>query len=68
MLSCCLFDLLVDMLRFVRQVVCTVYLRELQEQRGLTDDALQHIARVAGPRHATLLVARQGPDPRLVYI
>lgn len=56
------------MLRFVRQVVCTVYLRELQEQRGLTDDALQHIARVAGPRHATLLVARQGPDPRLVYI
>lgn len=34
-----------------RKVVCTVYLRELQEQRGLTDLALQHIALVAGPRY-----------------
>lgn len=34
-----------------RKVVCKVYLRELQEQRGLTDAALQHIARVAGPRY-----------------
>lgn len=34
-----------------RKVVCKVYLRELQEQRGLTDAALQHIALVAGPRY-----------------
>ncbi len=33
-----------------RKARCTFYLRDLQEQAGLSDDALQHIARVLGPR------------------
>lgn len=28
-----------------------VYLRDLQEQKGLSEEALQHIARIAGPRY-----------------
>jgi len=34
-----------------RRVACSVYLRELQEETALTDEALQHIALVAGPRY-----------------
>lgn len=34
-----------------RKAKCMVYLRELQEQTGLTDEALQLIARVCGPRY-----------------
>ncbi|KAL3156329.1 hypothetical protein ABBQ38_000647 [Trebouxia sp. C0009 RCD-2024] len=34
-----------------RKAKCTVYLRELQAQTGLTDEALQLIARVCGPRY-----------------
>ena len=34
-----------------RKAVCRVYLRELQEETGLSNDALQHVARVAGPRY-----------------
>ena len=37
---------------FLAQVSCKVYLRELQEVTNLTDKALQHVARVAGPRRA----------------
>ena len=33
-----------------RKAKCTVYLRDLQQQAGLTDEALQLIARVCGPR------------------
>lgn len=33
-----------------RKAKCTVYLRDLQQQTGLTDEALQLIARVCGPR------------------
>ena len=33
-----------------RKAKCNVYLRALQEQTGLTDEALQLIARVCGPR------------------
>ncbi len=33
-----------------RKAKCKVYLRDLQEQTGLTDEALQLIARVCGPR------------------
>ena len=33
-----------------RKAKCNVYLRDLQEQTGLTDEALQLIARVCGPR------------------
>ena len=33
-----------------RKAKCNVYLRDLQEQAGLTDEALQLIARVCGPR------------------
>ena len=33
-----------------RKVRCQVYLRDLQEEAGLTDAALQHIALVCGPR------------------
>lgn len=33
-----------------RKVTCSFYLRDLQEQTGLSDDALQHIARILGPR------------------
>ena len=32
------------------QAVCRVYLRELQEETGLTDDALRHIALISGKR------------------
>lgn len=34
-----------------RKAKCNVYLRDLQEQAGLTDEALQLIARVCGPRY-----------------
>lgn len=34
-----------------KKVLCQVYLRDLQEEAGLTDAALQHIARVCGPRY-----------------
>ncbi len=33
-----------------RKAKCNVYLRDLQEQTGLTDEALQLIARICGPR------------------
>ena len=33
-----------------RKAVCRVYLRDLQREMGLTDAALQHVARVCGPR------------------
>lgn len=36
-----------------RKVTCSFYLRDLQEQTGLSDDALQHIARILGPRCAS---------------
>ena len=38
-----------------RKAVCRVYLRELQQETGLSDDALQHVALVAGPRCAAAL-------------
>ena len=38
-----------------KKVRCQVYLRDLQEEAGLTDAALQHIARVCGPRRAPAL-------------
>ena len=34
-----------------RKAKCTVYLRDLQEQTSLTDEALQLVARVCGPRY-----------------
>lgn len=34
-----------------KKATCQVYLRELQEQEGLSDAALQHVARIAGPRY-----------------
>ena len=33
-----------------RKAVCRVYLRDLQREMGLSDDALQHVALVCGPR------------------
>jgi hypothetical protein len=33
-----------------RKAVCRVNLRDLQREMGLSDDALQHVARVCGPR------------------
>ncbi len=36
-----------------RKAKCTVYLRDLQEQTGLTDEALQLVARVCGSRYAS---------------
>ena len=33
-----------------KKVRLMVYLRDLQEEAGLTDDALQHVALVCGPR------------------
>ena len=33
-----------------RKAVCRVYLRDLQREMGLSDDGLQHVARVCGPR------------------
>lgn len=33
------------------KVRCRVYLRDLQRERGLSEAALQHVARVAGPRY-----------------
>ena len=47
-----------------RKVRCHVYLRDLQEEAGLTDAALQHIALVCGPRckpSAASLTAPQMP-------
>ena len=38
-----------------KKVRCQVYLRDLQEEAGLTDAALQHIARVCGPRRVPAL-------------
>ena len=35
-----------------KKVRLQVYLRDLQEEAGLTEDALQHIALVCGPRCA----------------
>lgn len=34
-----------------RRAKCSLYLRDLQEQMGLTDAAVHHIARVSGPRY-----------------
>ena len=38
-----------------RKAVCRVYLRDLQREMGLTDDGLQHVARVCGPRCVSLI-------------
>eukprot|EP00884_Botryococcus_braunii_P001638 jgi/Botrbrau1/11475/Bobra.0360s0003.2 len=35
-----------------KKVRCWVYLRDLQEQTGLSDDAIRHVALIAGPRSA----------------
>ena len=37
-----------------KKVRLMVYLRDLQEEAGLTDEALQHIALVCGPRSVIL--------------
>lgn len=33
-----------------RKAICRVFLRELQQETGLSDDGLQHVALIAGPR------------------
>ena len=52
-----------------RKVRCQVYLRDLQEEAGLTDAALQHIALVCGPRcklSAALLTVSKIPQVGLL--
>ena len=53
-----------------RKVRCQVYLRDLQEEAGLTDAALQHVALVCGPRCslcAALLTVSQMPRVGLLH-
>ena len=52
-----------------RKAKCNVYLRDLQEQTGLTGEALQLIARVCGPRwDYTIFIIPVGTTGLLAYV